>query len=259
MLIEERHQSILDLLEKDKKVVVSELATKLSVSIDTIRRDLITLEKNGFLKRTRGGAIPPTKIRTKHPRNYTVRDIKKIDPFYDAIARRACSYIEEGDTIYLAGTSIDYLMVKYMPKKINYTIVTNSVIIADELKSLENIDVYITCGKVRGRGSMNDPLAIEFIKNIRIDKAFISGAVISSTFGLSNTTFETATLQRTVIEVSKMTICPVPNAKLGVESFAKVVDTKDIDILITDWEAIEDEVSRIRDLGVEVVIAKDEN
>lgn len=259
MFIEERHQTILEQLEKDNKVVVNELADKLNVSIDTIRRDLIILEKRGFLKRTHGGAVPSTKVRVKHPRNYTVRDIKKIDPFYDAIAKEACTYINEGDTIYLAGTSIDYLMIKYMPKNFNYTVITNSVITADELKVFENIDLYMTCGKVRGRGTMNDPLAIEFIKTMRIDKAFISGAVISADFGLSNTTFETATLQRTVMKVSKKTICLVPNKKFGVESFAKVADANDVDVLITDWEAIEDEVSRIKELGVEVVIVKEGN
>lgn len=67
-----------------------------------------------------------------------------------------------GHTIYLGGTSIDYLITKYVPKDLNYTVVINSIIIADELKGLENI--YITCGKVRGRGSMNDPLTIEIIK-----------------------------------------------------------------------------------------------
>jgi len=177
MFIEERHASILEELEKGKKVVVNELALNLNVSIDTIRRDLITLENNGFLKRTRGGAVLPINVGIKHPRNYTVRDIKTINPFYNAIAKHACSYINENDTIYLGGTSLDYLMIKYMPRNFNYTVVTNSVIIADELKIFENIDVYITCGKVRGRGSMNDSLVIQFIKNMRIDKSFISGPV----------------------------------------------------------------------------------
>lgn len=257
MFIEERHQAILELLEKQNKVILTELAANLNVSIDTIRRDLIVLEEHGLLKRTRGGAIPAQKVSVKQPRNYTVREIKQIDPFYDAIARFACSYIEQGDTVYIAGSSIEYLMVKYMTTNFNYTVITNSVIVADELKGLENVDVYITCGKVRGRGTMNDQLAIEFIRNMRIDKAFIGGAVLSAKFGLSNVTFETAILQRAVIEVSKKTVCLVPNIKLGAESFAKITDARNIDMVITDWEAIEDEVLRIRDLGVEVVVVEE--
>ncbi len=211
MFIEERHQLILEQLEKDNKVVASDLSVKLNVSIDTIRRDLIILEENNFLKRTHGGAIPKTKVRMTKPQNYTARDIKEINPFYDAIAKEASSYVNEGDTIYLGGASIDYLMIKYLPKNFNYTLITNSIIIADELRCFENIDMYIACGKVRNHGNMRDSLTLEFIKSIRIDKAFISGPALSAKFGLSNTSFEIAALQRTVIESSKTqyVLCPM--------------------------------------------------
>jgi DeoR/GlpR family transcriptional regulator of sugar metabolism len=259
MFIEERHQLILEQLEKDNKVVANELSAKLNVSLDTIRRDLIILEENGLLKRTHGGAVPKAKVRMTKPKNHTARDIKEINPFYDAIAKEACSHIKEGDTIYLGGASIDYLMIKYLPKNFNYTVITNSIITADELRCFENMDTYISCGKVRGHGNMRDPLTLDFLKNIRIDKAFISGPSLSAKFGLSNTSFEIAALQKTVIEASRKIICLVPNVKLGVESFAKIVDTKDIDILITDWEAIEDEVTRIKDLAIEVIIAEEKH
>jgi DeoR family transcriptional regulator, fructose operon transcriptional repressor len=258
MLIEERHQSILEQLEKDKKVVAMDLSAKLNVSIDTIRRDLILLEENGFLKRTRGGAIPQSKVRMMKPKNFTARDIKEVYPTYDAIAKEASSYIHEGDTIYMGGTSIDYLMVKYLPRSFKYTVITNSIITADELRSFDNIEMYITCGRVTDHGNMRDSLAVEFVKGIRIDKAFMSGPTLSAKFGLSNTSFELVAFQRAVIESSKQTICLIPNVKLGGESIAKIADAKEIVMLITDWEAVEDEVTRIRDLGVDVIICKED-
>ncbi len=51
----------------------------------------------------------------------------------------------------------------------------------------------------------------------------------------------------------------MPNVKLGVQLLAKIVDTKDIDMVITDWEAVEDEVARIKDLGIEIIIVKEKN
>lgn len=258
MFIEERHQLILEQLEKNKKVVAADLSVKLDVSIDTIRRDLILLEENGFLKRTRGGAIPKSKVRMMKPRNFTSRDIKEIYPTYDAIAKEASSYIHEGDTVYIGGSSIDYLMIKYLPRNIKYTVITNSIITADELRCSDNIEMYISCGRVTSHGSVRDSLAVEFMKGIRIDKAFMSGPTLSAKFGLSNTSFDLVAFQRAVIESSKQTICLVPNVKLGVESVAKIADAKEIDVLITDWEAVEDEVTRIRDLGVEVIICKED-
>lgn len=256
MLIEERHHLIIEELDANNKVLVNELSLKLNVSVDTIRRDLIILENEGLLKRTHGGAIPVRKVRVKFPRNYTVKDVEEIDSCYEEIAKEAVKFIKSEDTVYIGGTIISYTMLKYLPRDINYTVVTNSIITADELRPLENIEVYIACGKVRGRGTMNDSLTIEFIKNMRIDKAFISGPCVSSNFGLSNSTFETATLQRNIIQSSKQVICLASNSKIGVEAFAKITDVKDIDILITDSDALDDEILNIINLGVKVIVAK---
>ncbi|ADL52661.1 DeoR/GlpR family DNA-binding transcription regulator [Clostridium cellulovorans] len=255
MFAEERHQLILDMLEKEKKVIATELLAKLNVSIDTIRRDLMVLEEQGMLKRTRGGAIP--KVKVYKPKNFTGRDILHVNPFYHAIAKEAITYINEGDVIYLGGASIDHLMLRYLPKQFNFTVITNSIITADELRCCDNIDIYITCGKVRNHGNMRDAMALEFIKNIRIDTAFISGPCFSANFGLSNTSFEVAALQRAVLEASKKSICLVPNSKLAAEAVAKVVDTRGIDILITDWEAVQEEIDRIKELGVDVILARE--
>lgn len=256
MLIEERHHLIIEELESNNKVLVNELSLKLNVSVDTIRRDLIILENEGLLKRTHGGAIPVRKVRVKHPRNYTVKDVEEIDPCYEEIAKEAVQFIKPEDTIYIGGSIISYTMLKHLPKDICYTVVTNSIITADELRPLENIEVYIACGKLRGHGTMNDSLTIEFIKNMRIDKAFISGPCISASFGLSNSTFETANLQRNIIQSSKQVICLASNSKIGVEAFAKITDAKDIDILITDSEALDDEISKLTNLGIKVIVAK---
>lgn len=256
MLIEERHHLIIEELEANNKVLVNELSLKLNVSVDTIRRDLIILENEGLLKRTHGGAIPVRKVRVKHPRNYTVKDVEEVDPFYEEIAKEAVKFIKPEDTIYIGGSIISYTMLKYLPRDIFYTVVTNSIITADELRPFENLEVYIACGKVHGRGTMNDSLTLEFIKNMRIDKAFISGPCVSASFGLSNSTFEMATLQKNIIEVSKQVICLASNSKIGVEAFAKITDVKDIDILITDSEALDDEILKITNLGVKVIVAK---
>ena len=57
MFIEERQAKILELLERDGKVLVKELAEIFSVTEDSIRKDLSALELDGKLKRTYGGAV----------------------------------------------------------------------------------------------------------------------------------------------------------------------------------------------------------
>ena len=57
MLIEERLAKIQKIVNEQKSISMEALAEQVSVSKDTIRRDLIRLEKEGHLKRTHGGAI----------------------------------------------------------------------------------------------------------------------------------------------------------------------------------------------------------
>ena len=255
MLIEERQQLILDELSKNKRVIAAELSKSLNVSIDTIRRDLIILEENNLLKRTRGGAVSNDTVKITKPKYFTGRDIKDINPYYDVIAEKACEYIKEAETIYIGGTNIDYLMIKYLPVNIKYTVITNSIITADALRKFENIDVYIMPGKVRGHGNVRDSLTLQFLQNIKIDLALVAGPCISSQFGLSNTSFEAALLQTAIMNSARETIWLIPNTKFGVESLSKIEDIKDISRIITDCEAVEDEVEKIRNQGIDIVIA----
>lgn len=256
MFAEERRKKIVEVLKEEKRVIAKDLVEIFQVSIDTIRRDLSILEGKGLLKRTHGGAILPTKVRVHPPEKFTVRDIGVGDIYYNAVAKKAASYINENDTIYISAASTGYLMTRYLPRDINFTVITNSIIIADVLKFYDNIDLFIAGGKLNQKGFIVDANAVSFVKNLRLDIAFLSGSGISADFGLSNATFETATFQRAVAEVSNKTICLAPHPKIGKEGFLKVIDTRGFDIVITDWEAMKDEISKIEDLGVEVIVVE---
>lgn len=253
MFIEERHQAILKKLEEDNRVFTNELIEIYDVSIDTIRRDLTILEEKGLLKRTHGGAIPVIKVRER-PTYKTVKDIGDGVKHYNTIAKKACEYISEGETIFIGGASLHYLMTKYLPLDINYTVVTNSIIVAEELRSNKNIDIFIVCGKMRASGIVVDSAATEFIRNMRLDINFTCGAGISADYGLSNSTYEAVSFGKQVSAISRRVICMAPREKLGYEAFIKVLDAQELDIVITDEEADKDEMSKLRDLGVEVVI-----
>ncbi|MDP4159361.1 MAG: DeoR/GlpR family DNA-binding transcription regulator, partial [Bacillota bacterium] len=225
------------------------------VSIDTIRRDLTTMEENGLLKRTHGGAVPLSKVR-RFPMDDRIRYSEGTE-HQNAVAKLAISLIEQGDTIFIGGASIHYILLKYLPVDRNYTVITNSMIIAGKLQHQSNIETYIVCGKVKNEEGIVDPLATEFMRTLRLDTAFLTGGGISAKHGLSSSTPEGAIFQRTVAEVSRQTICLANFDKVGTEFFSKTIDLKDLDILITDWEAPDEEIEEIKRLGVKVLIAKE--
>lgn len=252
MFAEQRRDEILKLLKKSGSVVATELSEKFNVSIDTIRRDLTILESNGLLKRTHGGAIHAPKVRSCPQRN-SARDVDIILPNVAAIAKYAVNLIENGDTIFIGGSSIHYVMLQYLPHNISFTVVTSSIIVADAIRTRSNIETFLVCGKIRPNGNLVDPLAAEFIKTLRIDKAFMVSGGLSAEHGLSNGTSETVVFHRSVASVSKKIICLTPNYKMGSEYFIQEISANQLDMVITDWDAPVEEIAKLKELGIKVV------
>ncbi|MEA4826840.1 DeoR/GlpR family DNA-binding transcription regulator [Clostridium sp. JNZ J1-5] len=255
MFAEERREMILSMLKSKGRIFAKDLAEEFGISIDTIRRDLTTMEEQGLLKRTHGGAIPVSKVR-RLPIDNKVRYSEGTE-HQNAVAKLAAEYIDEGDTVFIGGASIHYILLKHLPLDKKYTVITNSLTIAEKLKSLNNVETYIVCGKIKSDEGIVDAVATEFIRNLRIDVAFLTGGGLSAKHGLSTTTPEGAIFQRTVAQVSRRKVCLANFDKVGTEFFSKTIDAKDLDIVITDWEAPDDEIEKIRGLGVKVIIAKE--
>lgn len=255
MFAEERRDMILAKLKSAGRIFAKDLAEEFQVSIDTIRRDLTFMEERGLLKRTHGGAISFSKVR-RLPMDEKIRYSEGTE-HQNAVAKLAAKYIEQGDTVFIGGASIHYILLKYIPSDRNYTVITNSITIAEKLKKVKNIETYIVCGKITDEEGIVDALAAEFIKNIRIDVAFLTGGGLSAKYGLSSSTPEGAIFQRTVAKVSSKKICLVNFDKVGAEFFSKTIDAKDLDTVITDWEASTEEIERLQQLGIDVLIAKE--
>lgn len=257
MFIEERHQAILSIINQSGRISIGEIQEKFNISVDSARRDLRILEDKGLLKRTHGGAIPLPPAGIIPPR---IRDMANLNNGlnYDLIAERAAKLIKENDIVYLTSGSLGFIMLKYMPKDINYTIVVNSPTLADQLKYWNNINVYIVGGKIRqnATATLVDNFAINFVENISFDISFITGAGVDSEFGFSNSTPETAAFQQAVIKNTRKNILLLPSSKIGFKAFIKVCDINKFDILITDWDASEEHLSKFEETGVSIIVVQ---
>lgn len=257
MFIEERHQEIENIIRATGKITISEIKQKYGISDESARRDLRILEQKGICKRTYGGAIMPQKVSVRPPLD---RDFNNMLIFenYRLIAKKAAELIKENDTIYLTGGSFGHIIMPYLPKGIHYTIVVNNVETGRELRSFENIDVYVAGGKMRRSGSLVDSLASQFISNIHFDLCFITGAGLTANFGLTNGTGETAAFQRVVMENSRKCILLIPSNKVGIDSFIKVCEAEKFDTIISDWDCVEDEVVALEEKGINVILVEEE-
>lgn len=253
MFTEERREKILHIVEKEGRVVAKDLAEKFGVSIDTIRRDLSELEEQQLLKRTYGGAIRIPKVRTmpKPPKER----YGEGNEYQKAIAKVAVSYIQEGDTVFIGGAAIHFVMIQYLPTDISFTVVTNSVEIAYHIRNFNNITTYIIGGMVKSSGNITDALANEFVSAFTIDLSFATAGGLSER-GLSTSTPEVALFHKTVFENSKKVIALIEHNKFGIDFFTVMYPLDRLSLVITDRETSNDQIRIITDHGISVKIAK---
>ena len=255
MLMEERQLKITELIEKKGHVTIAELTTLFDISHESARRDLRILESKGLCKRTHGGALKPMPAGFMPPRNRNFDEMPVFEN-YEQIAKQAVTHIKENQIIYLTGGSFGFHMCHYLPRDIHYTLVVNSIDLANRLRHLTNVDLYVVGGKMRQSTSVVDSMATDFVSRMHFDLCFITGSGITAEFGLSNGTDETATFQRKVIENSRRKILLLPSQKIGIDAFIKVCNTENFNLLITDWDCVEDEITKIEEKGVEVTIVE---
>ena len=255
MFIEERHQAILDMIKANGRISIGEIQEKFNVSVDSARRDLRLLEEQGLLRRTHGGAIPDRQVGFTKPARITPREIDTIKDNYFAIAMKALSYIKENDVIYLNSGSVGYFMAQNLPA-LKMTAVTNSIIIADEFRKKDNIRMILIGGDMTQEGVCKGALSVEMVQRIRFDIAFITSASISARFGISIQSSENVGFLHAVINSSRQTIGLFPTEKIGFESILQICPANKLKVLITDWDAPEEELKKFDQLGIEVVVVK---
>ncbi|MGH1283936.1 DeoR/GlpR family DNA-binding transcription regulator [Bacillus toyonensis] len=251
MFTEERRENILELLKKDGRVIAKDLAERFNMSIDSIRRDLSIMEKDGLLKRTHGGAIEIVRVRNLTAEPSACCSNSSVHEY--AIAKVAASYIQEGASVFIGGASIHCAMLKFLPET-SFTVITNSIEVASKLRERKNIDTYLIGGKVKPSGKITDTLASESIGSFSIDVNFSTGEGISIR-GISTATPEVAYFNKRVNEIARRNICLAPHIKLGIDCFIKGESLKEIDLIITDEEASKETVQEFEKLGKQIVIA----
>lgn len=257
MFMEERHQAIIDIVNTQGRISIGEIRDQFDVSLDSARRDLRILEEKKLLKRTHGGAIPLPQVGQHTPGcRWNASDLSVADNI-DAIAQRAVQYIQPNDAVYITSGTVGYAMIHHLPQDMDYTVVTNSVDMAYALKTFDRVQTYMIGGRMRPNGRIVDAFAQEFIRNMRLDLCFLTGAGFTAAFGTSNGTAETVAFQRLAADSARRCIALFPAQKVGHEAFLQEVPAQQFDILITDAQAAESELNALEDMGVQVVIADD--
>ena len=147
--IDERRNDIVELLNKEGKVRVNELADRYKISEVTIRNDLDELEKQGLLERVHGGAV--STYRTYYNMTFYER-AKTNEAEKKRIAQEAAKLICSGDTIMINSGTTSLYVLSFIRELKNVIIVTNSIAIAQEADRYKNLDIILLGGNINKIG-----------------------------------------------------------------------------------------------------------
>jgi DeoR family transcriptional regulator of aga operon len=248
---EERRREIVAGLKREGRCLVADLARRLEVSEVTIRQDLDILEKEGVLRRTHGGAILNVKIGLERP--FQVEETShKAEK--ERIAAAAVDLVSTGDTVILdVGTTVTAAARQLVEQKKKPTVFTNGLNIAAILEADAEITTVVTGGTLRPKQhSLVNPLAEFILTRIHADIALIGVSGIEAEHGVTNVNVAEAEMKALFVRAARRRVVLADSSKIGKVALAKFADLSEIDLLITDLGADEDDVAAIRDKGLEV-------
>lgn len=251
----ERKEYILNQLEEKSAVTVAELSEALALSEVSIRKLLMTMEQEGKLRRTWGGAVcAHGSLREFSHQEKLTRHLEEKK----AIARAAYDCIADGEAIFLdCGTTTIQLarLIIEGPKR-NILVCTNAINIAMELAKARDIHSIVIGGELRGNIlSCVGSLAEWSLQRLFFDKGFVSGNHFTIEHGFSAPIFSEAELKRRVLTVSKEKFILMDYSKYGDDSLVQIAPAEEIDTLITDWRAPEELVQSFGEKGLKVIRA----
>lgn len=250
-----RIQEMKTLLLSRKQVTCAELCSTFGVSIETVRRDLNLLEKEGFLRKVYGGArlaedsALPATIETWDAR------LMKNEPFKKSIASKVSTLIPDGCTVFLdTGTSV-FEILPLLSQKKNLTILTNSLRVASEMALCESFSVYNIGGLVK-RETLTSMgfFAKEFLASFyRIDYAILSCDGFLPDYGTTEYSVEIAEFKQLVIDKCAHIIVIADHTKFGITGSCVCCHLEKIDTLVTDTLVSLPAVQKLTEHGVQVI------
>lgn len=164
-----RRNKILEILQEKGSVKAADVADAFGISLMTVRRDLQYLEDKGLLFRTHGGAVT---IYEKH--EIMSRDLE-ISRSREKISEYAAGLVEDGDTIFINGSSTALNMIKYLGDK-HVVVYTNNCLVVD-IDFPPNVTVNLTGGEVREHVMIGE-YVVRNLFSISANKAFLGCAAV---------------------------------------------------------------------------------
>jgi DeoR/GlpR family transcriptional regulator of sugar metabolism len=250
VLPQRRYAEILRWLTRDGSASVAALSRQLQTSVATIRRDLISLEREGVLTRVHGGAVL---CPSAEPPFEYVAGADHGDK--DAVARIAASLVHDGDVLLLdIGTTIHRLATHLHGRRI--TVLTSNLAVYEEFADDHAVELILLGGVVRRNyRSMVGFLTEDALRQVRADRVFFGAAGIRTDGSIMDDTVVEVPCKRAMLAAADQVVLLADAGKFPGGGLARICGAEEIGVLVTNEGASPATLAMIRDAGVEVLQA----
>ena len=251
MLAIERRNAILEKLQAERRVVVSELSQIYKVSEETIRRDLEKLENDGFAIKSYGGAVINENANVDLPCN--IRKKRNVIS-KQKIAEVISSRIKDGTSIMLDASSTAVYIAKALKERKNLTLITNSIEILIEMFDTPNVNVLSTGGAMReGSFALVGPQTDKMLNSYHVDMAIVSAKGFDLETGMTDTEELHANNKKTMLHAGREKVLAVDSSKFGKTAFTEIGTLEDISMVVTDAKPDEVWLQAFKEYGIECI------
>jgi DeoR family transcriptional regulator of aga operon len=252
LLSEERRRAILEIVNREGRVLVLDLAKRFETSQVTVRKDLEALHAHRLIHRTHGGALPARDGALEDP---TLREKEKLHHQEKVrIAGAAARMVQEGQVIILDSGTTTTEIARTLRTFRKLTIVTNAVNIAAELSGTA-VDVILTGGTLRKNSfSLVGPIAEETLHRLSADLLFLGVDGFDVHYGLSTPNLLEAKVNKVMVEVAKHTVAVCDSSKFGRRSLSLIVPPSALHEVVTDRGVPKSDLRVLKQVGIEVTL-----
>lgn len=247
-----RRKEIMDQLEKNNSVSITELSEELKVSSMTIRRDLSLFAEQGIVTLIHGGAVlnhGTTLVHSMPFKEEKFREEKK------RIASFCANLIHEGSSVFIDCGSTTKEVAEAILQKKNIVVMTNSLPVSNILSTAKNIKLIMVPGVFREKTQgFFGQMTSSFISNFKIDILFLGANGLDLKQGATSPEIIDSETKRSLVKQATKVVLVIDHTKIGVSSFMTVATLKEIDTLVTDKAADPEIIEELKNQGIEVFL-----
>jgi DeoR/GlpR family transcriptional regulator of sugar metabolism len=248
----ERQAQLLRFIQQRSRATVNELALEFGVSVATVRRDLDALAEQGVVTRFHGGAVA---VRQAPPEQPVLQRNAEQAEEKERIGRAAAGLIEDGDTIFLGSGTTVLAVAKHLRTRRDLTVITNSVLVLNELSSAPYITVVGLGGLLRSSEmSLIGHITEQALAEVRVQKIIMGIHAIDVEHGLTNDYLPETMTDRAILGQGGRVIIVADHSKCGRVSIAFLAPLSAIDALVTDSGAPLDFIAAVAEQQIDVLV-----